>query len=789
MKKNLLLISLGLLPFCSYSADLILHFPMDSDSYGRLTETVSGKKINLRGRHVTDNLPGAAGNALRFDGYSTYATGSINTELPAGSITFTMWVAPETYPIILHDLATPEKAGLAGTIDRNNNKGWGFSLGQHGAYSFDFYANGQLMSVESRDIMPCYEWSYLRAVIDKDSNKALLYRNGVLVGETGSVNVNSLNFDSSTFTIGKSSHTSTTGDFLLDTFNGLIDDICVYAGVETKEIQPENEADLSIDLTRYESDLLRPKYHGMPAANWTNECHGMTYSDGKYHLFFQKNANGPYMSRLHWGHLTSENLYDWTEEKIAIAPGESYDIKGCWSGCVFTDDIITGGMPNVIYTGVDYQKAYMVQAVPTDETLIQWEKKGVIINGKPEGLTDDFRDPYFFRNGNDAYLIVGTSKNGIGATTLHKYNATNGSWSNDGKIFFAGTNTGEHGTFWEMPNVTPMGNGKWLFTCTPQATSRGVHTLYWIGEISSDGTFRPDGTAFSDLELVNGFGYGLLSPTIYQHEGKTILMGIVPDLLPGEENSKLGWAHLYSFPREISLNENGELVQKPLASLENLRNDEGYSKANFKIDGAETIEGIGGRQFEVKGVFKMGDNPFGFNLFKNSNGKASVKYIPSANKLEVDFTKLNRKVNDRNIFDGIYSAVLPEKPAKGSDFTIDVWVDGSIVDIFVNEKWATSIRVYPADNDSNGVEIISEGGEVSVASLEGWLLGDAAYDSEGGTDTPGNNGVDEILNSLPEIVNVCNLNGMILKRNVKSSEALTGLPKGVYIIGNRKVIL
>ena len=67
----------------------------------------------------------------------------------------------------------------------------------------------------------------------------------------------------------------------------------------------------------------------------TNETHGMTYSRGRYHVFFQKNANGPYMSRLHWGHISSENLYDWQEKPIAVYPGEPFDLKGCWSGCTY----------------------------------------------------------------------------------------------------------------------------------------------------------------------------------------------------------------------------------------------------------------------------------------------------------------------------------------------------------------------------------------------------------------------------------------------------------------------
>ena len=58
----------------------------------------------------------------------------------------------------------------------------------------------------------------------------------------------------------------------------------------------------------------------------------------------------------------SDNLYKWEELPVAVSPEEWYDKKGCWSGCVFTDDELTGGKPNIFYTGVDYAKAMFSQA-------------------------------------------------------------------------------------------------------------------------------------------------------------------------------------------------------------------------------------------------------------------------------------------------------------------------------------------------------------------------------------------------------------------------------------------
>lgn len=786
MKSGFLFLSI-MLSAVTASADRLLYFPMEADKYGELSEEVTRGYLQIYGLHTTENIDGASGKALRFDGYSTYAQGNIKAIGDCDKLTVSMWAAPETYPIIKLDTPTDEKIRLAGNLDEAGKKGWSFNLGYTGKYSFKIFSEGEPVEVAAADIMPCYEWSHLVAVFDGSANKITLYRNGEKVGENNAKS--KVSPDGSVMCVGKGPG-GMTGDFSLETFNGLIDDIEVFNIVLSDEeialAKPENEADLTIPASRFEDDLYRPVFHGMPGAGWTNETHGMTYSNGRYHVFFQKNANGPFMTRLHWGHLSSENLYDWVEEPIAIAPAENYDVKGCWSGCVFSDDEITEGKPNAIYTGVDYQKAVIAQAAPLDDDLLKWEKNGdnPLINGRPTGLSDDFRDPYFFRNGDNAYIIVGTSKNNIGAATLHRYDKTYGKWTNDGKIFFQGTSKETDGRFWEMPTVTKMDNGKWLVTVTPLETATGVHTLYWTGDINADGTFSPDANSSAprDFELISKDGYGLLSPTIYQHEGKTITLGIVPDKVATSENCKWGWAHLYSFPREISLDAQGNLVQKPFSGLRDLRSSTSAALTDAVIDGVQALDGVSGRQVELYGEFKIGTGSFGFNIFKNASGEGSIYYNPATNELVADFASLNRIINDNGSYNGYYRAVLPERPEVGSVLTLNVFVDGSIVDIFVNDKWATSIRVYPKDEDADGVEVFSNGDSVNAPKVGAWVLASKGSAGVGSIWADGES-------FLKGPVEVYTMTGQKVKVAATESDALQGLEKGIYLVGGRKVFV
>lgn len=790
MKKISILFSLALAVSLPASADRILHIDMESDASGQLTEKVSNDKIKIYGAHDVENIPGAMGNAWRLDGYSSYATGSLSGQGSSrAEMTVSLWVAPETYPIVKHDVASTEKIILAGTIDETNKKGWAFMLDQNGKYSFKCYTGGWATEVEAPEPLPRYQWNRLVATVD--ASHAELYLNGEKVKSGNSMGA--IDDTSRTIFIGKGSAATSMDGFNLNAFNGLIDDLEVYNTIEDPidmGALADNPADLSIPESRFEADLLRPRLHGMPAAAWTNESHGMTYANGKFHVFFQKNANGPYMSRLHWGHISSPDLISWTEEQIALFPDQAFDIKGCWSGCVFTDDIITGGKPNIIYTGVDYAKAYIAHAVPEDGDLIEWKKDNFpIINGKPGGLSDDFRDPYFFRNGDNAYIIVGTSKDGIGAVTLHKYLPAAGIWTNNqGDIFFSGSDKSSAGTFWEMPNITPMGNDKWLFTTTPQNTSMGVRTLYWTGEIASDGTFKPDAASAAPrgVELISKNGYGLLSPTIYQHEGKTIALGIVPDKLPGNVNYNLGWAHCYSLPREWSLDEKGNLLQKPYSGLRGARSEEFlYENKDFTLDGSEDLNPVSGRQVELLGRFQVGTAPVGFKFFQGSGSEATLKYTPSANMLTVDLTKLNRTANDNGSYNGTYSCVLPEKLEAGSELKLDLFIDASVIDIFVNDKWATSMRAFPTDADANGVSVFSDGPS-KVVELSAWNLN--SYYTAGIDDVPfGESSSTGWDANAP--LSVYDLQGRYITTLSDASEASSVLTPGIYIIGGKKVVI
>ena len=770
--KTLLTTLLAALPLTATVAQ-VAHYDMSLVD-GKITESVRQTAYSVNSQLPACSLGGVDGKALRFDGYSNYVKAAVPNTLSTSAMTIQVVMAAEAYPMMQVDVAetTPTYATICGNLDETAKKGFALELSSQGNLRFRYastYANGTILAVSSTtDKLRRGVWNQVTVVLDKAGNAATLYINGE---EKGSRRMNNgdIVHNTTDFYIGKDATEKKAGPFLLNTFCGLIDDIAIYNEAKSPSAFTPQVADFNYPAERYAESLWRPQFHGMPSGGWTNETHGMTYSDGRYHVFFQKNANGPYMSRLHWGHISSANLCQWTEEPIAVYPGESFDIKGCWSGCVYDDN----GTPTILYTAVDNAKARIVQVKPTDATLAEWGGKTVVIDGTPTGGFQDFRDPYYFESDGNKYIIVGTGKNGVGCCTLHKLNGT--SWSNDGTVFFQGTSASLHGTFWEMPNITPMASGKWLFTCTPQGTGSVVRTLCWVGTIGTDGKFTPDANGIQYLEMggISHDGFGLLSPTVYQHDGKTLLLGIVPDKLATDDNFKMGWAHNYSLPREVSLDANGLLVQKPYSGLTTLRTTTTAAK-DLTLIGTESLSPVSGRHIELMGEFTVSSGLCGFHFLKSGDKQATLSYDAATGVLSLDITTLSRTPFDNeNAYHGVFAAALPQKVNAGEKLKLHVFLDGSIADIFVNDKWAYSVRLFPTDADAVEADVFAT--TSTAVNVSAWTL-DASQDNPTGILTPEASSLSPLTTHLSPLYDL-------------QGRRLTGTPqRGLYIKNGKKYV-
>ncbi|KAL5389877.1 hypothetical protein PMIN06_001823 [Paraphaeosphaeria minitans] len=78
----------------------------------------------------------------------------------------------------------------------------------------------------------------------------------------------------------------------------------------------------------------------------SNDPNGMFVDqDGIYHLYYQYNPTEKVSGNVHWGHATSEDLYTWINQPIALFPGAPGE--GIFSGSAVIDVNNTSGFfPN-----------------------------------------------------------------------------------------------------------------------------------------------------------------------------------------------------------------------------------------------------------------------------------------------------------------------------------------------------------------------------------------------------------------------------------------------------------
>ena len=83
--------------------------------------------------------------------------------------------------------------------------------------------------------------------------------------------------------------------------------------------------------------------------------------------------------------------------------------------------------------------------------------------------------------------------------------------------------------------------------------------------------------------------------------------------------------------------------------------------------------------------------------------------------------------------DSSYSSILPDvlsrSPETGpvflnpeEDLELRVFIDKSVIEVFVNKKQCVSMRVYPGRKDSRGVSFKSQGKDTRIKSLDAWEM-------------------------------------------------------------------
>lgn len=430
-------------------------------------------------------------------------------------------------------------------------------------------------------------------------------------------------------------------------------------------------------------DPAFPRFHPRPAQGWINDPNGISYINGRYHVFFQYNPESARHRQIQWGHVSSPDLVQWEEHPVALKPQPGGpDDAGCWTGVVTSDD----GVPTAAYSGVkDHGGHSQVVIARGSADLVSWTQDGHVAASMPsDPLVTAVRDPFIFHFNGGRYAIQGAGlSDGRAALLLYTVEDINdwkyqGIWLTTADPIAAAHAPAE---IWECPQLVQVPSGEWVMMFSlwlagdDHEHANGVGHL--IGSLSEDPVtglpvFVPSSGGKSDL------GRDFYAPQILQLSASSssspmaVLWGWANEG-PGRDGRRgrtqaeiddAGWAGVLTHPRILSVVD-GALAVSPAPAVDAYR---GAAVAS----GASGVVAVPG--FAEVLVTGGSDSASGSG---SGAGSGSVELVLGAGE-------------DAQV---VYSGSV----AAGEELRI--FLDASLVEVYRAGSVATTLRAYPAPGE------------------------------------------------------------------------------------------
>jgi len=457
-------------------------------------------------------------------------------------------------------------------------------------------------------------------------------------------------------------------------------------------------ASVAAAIPKAAADPNRPIYHFRPPANWMNDPNGTIYHNGTYHLFYQHNPYGDQWGHMHWGHARSQDLVHWEQLPIALWPSLDEGEAHIFSGCAAVNG---AGEPLLFYTSVkegerDDRLPNEQWAAIGDADWITWRKHpanpilSLTTHGGPP-FEGDWRDPFIFTEAGRTFMVVGGNYAENAAVAL--YEATDdtlATWRYQ-KLIYQRPRT--EMSFCECPNFFKVGD-EWILLLSPY---RPVE--YVVGDFDLDTlTFIPQHEGILDpgeQDVPNFYASNIL----YDAQGRTILLGWVRGFPQGA-----GWNGCLALPRVLSIGPDGRPEQMPLPQLQQLR-DRHYAESNIMLHNRRhRVTEIEGDALEIQALFQPNGGTILLRTRCAASGDRAVEISYDGAFLDLLGTRVPLVLHE-------------DEPLK-----LHLFLDKSVVELFVNGGRIAITRLIDAPLDDLGIEVVVNEGEATLISLDVWTM-------------------------------------------------------------------
>ena len=452
----------------------------------------------------------------------------------------------------------------------------------------------------------------------------------------------------------------------------------------------------------------------------------------KWHLFYQAySKESPCYA--HWGHAISEDLIHWQDLPIAIYPGPE---KESYSGgaIVETNRVIA------TYHGVGVGN---MLAISKDPLLLKWEKltgNPVIPFAKENGTPFPYGiyDPCIWKKEEFYYCLNGgtlphpKSENHIRANfLLRSKDLIHWEYLHqfvEGDFF---TRVGDDGS---CPYFFPIGD---------------QHILLFYSHMSGGQALLGDYDSSRDKFIVTShqdFNFGAYGPSGVHApsatpDGKGGVI-VIFNMNPGLDTK--GWNQIMSLPRRLSLLGKDKLGRdllavEPSGDVESLRMDhKKISNLTLSANEEVVLENINGNSIEIIAQIETNNSPMiELNVLRSPHKEEFTRIAfyrargfrdwerYSMEEIRAGTATSNSLITIDSSYSSLHPDALSRAPETGSLFmepkellSLRVYLDKSIIEVFVNGKLCVSTRVYPSLKNSTGISLRAQGSDANLLSLD-----------------------------------------------------------------------
>ena len=477
-------------------------------------------------------------------------------------------------------------------------------------------------------------------------------------------------------------------------------------------------------------DKFRPRYHFLPPEGRWNDVNGAVFWKGRYHIgYLQKIANGPNERDFSsWQHVSSRDLLHWRYHKASLREtleGKKGDYFN--SGAVMDNVEVPTIITNMPRWGICIYQCH-------DDNLDNWtplaENPVIPLDVGPsgEGRASSalpecvIFDPSGWKEVDTYYALVGNKNHRPG-------------YEGDSTSLFKSKDLRE----WEYVGPFYQSDRKWTEEIEDCATSdffpfgdkhmlvMGGHkpfikAQYYIGRYE-DSQFYPE---------INGqlsrLGSMIGGPeTLIDDRGRRIFWGWIRDARDWKNH---GWDSVMTLPWHFTPAQDNTLRIDPVEELKSLRyNQKRHGDIALSDNEEIVVEGFDSDCMEIKLTIEPTDAArFGMKLLCSDNCEEEtvVTYDSQKEEFVIDFEnasedkELKYPCGTQTLTSGNLKQRVPYTLAGNKTLDFDIFVDRSVVEIFVNSEICMVQRVYPMRDDSKRFRLFTRSKEIRVKNIVKW---------------------------------------------------------------------